>query len=40
MIKSRRRKGLPEDVNPTRMFDSEQLLELLAQEGAGGGGGP
>jgi U5 small nuclear ribonucleoprotein component len=35
MIKSRRRKGLPEDVNPTRFFDSELLLALLAQEGGG-----
>ena len=36
MIKSRRRKGLPEDVNPTRYFDAELLLELRAAEGGGG----
>jgi len=32
MVKTRRRKGLPEDVVPTRFFDSELLLELLQQE--------
>jgi U5 small nuclear ribonucleoprotein component len=32
MVKTRRRKGLPEDVVPTRFFSSELLLELLRQE--------
>ena len=35
MVKTRRRKGLPEDVVPTRFFDSELLLELLRQEEGG-----
>jgi U5 small nuclear ribonucleoprotein component len=35
MVKTRRRKGLPEDVVPTRFFDQELLLELLKQEEEG-----
>ncbi len=35
MVKTRRRKGLPEDVVPTRFFDSELLLELLQSEEGG-----
>ena len=38
-VKTRRRKGLGEDVNVERYFDEAMLLELAKQVAEGGGGG-
>ena len=39
MVKTRRRKGLAEDVSIAKYFDEEMLLSLAAKEAASAGGG-
>lgn len=39
MIKTRRRKGLSDDINTDKFFDREMLQEILEQSGAAAAGG-